>query len=128
MKEGVVYIVKFREGVENQVKRPAQIVAVLEGDKVRIWARGPMEGSGRTMPEDEAEMYLLSAYHRAMDFLQGKATTFSGSWVFSREELIVLGTFEETKREIPPTIPMEMHHQLADWLKKPAIIWFYSIK
>ena len=70
---------------------------------------------------DEEEMYLLSAYHRAKDFLEGRITmaTFSGSWECGVEEVEqVLGSVGETRRSLPAGVPdtAEMREVLRDWL------------
>lgn len=119
---------------------PAAVVGVLDKEdkeKVRIWARGPMlNNHGLDNPSlkfeqaDEEEMWILSAYGRAKDFLNDKATmaTYSGSWVVSLEDVEITGTIGLGSRTLPAgtagTAATELVMSLPgvrEWLAKPAI-------
>lgn len=128
--KGVVYIVQVKpeSPVAKEIWSHAQVVGVLcdDDNRVRIWARGAPPG----LKSAESEMYLLSAYHRAKDFLEGRITmaTFSGSWELAVEDTIgaVIGTVGApgTRRELPMGVANtpEVRELLRDWLSKPAII------
>jgi len=132
MRVGVVYLVRVGGRVAEEIWPGAQVVGVVLDDsgRVRIWARGQPEGFGQLRAEDE-EMYQLSAYHRAKDFLEGRSTaaTYSGSWEIDAGDVVeVVGTIGApgTRRMLPEGVgdSAAMKALLRDWLSKPAIIKF----